>query len=197
MWKNFPGSFAVPELSAQSRCLVRLSGWSGVLSRHSTDGSSLRWVCRPSAEEAWPRRLFLSRFWNPHPLLTRPLMELSVGINAQGLLGTVLDSLTIWPLSLTGAGGRAARQFLKGTQETSVSSPASHCWSRSLPIPPRCWGRAMEGKSPVPVGGQCLCPICKSPVCHTQPPRALWQLRKEVVHVVSLQIKRSLCGFYH
>lgn len=126
---------------------------------------------------------------------------LSVGINVHGLLVAILGSPTMWQLSLTEAGGRAASQLLKGTLETGISSHTSFCWSRPLPVLPRSWGSPMEGVSvsqeaSFPWVGCAFNPVCKSPVCHTQPPCSLWQLRKDV-HAVSLQIKRSLCGLYH
>lgn len=145
---------------------------------------------------------FHSCVWSPCQLMARPLMGLSVWINVHGVLVAVLDSPTIWRLFLTEAGGTAASQFLKAGLETNIFSHSLFCGSRSLPVLPRCWGKAMVGVSvsqeaSLPWASSTFVPICKSPVCHTQPPCSLWQLRKDVLHVVSLQIKRSLCGLYH
>lgn len=143
---------------------------------------------------------FYSCVWSPCQLMARPLM--SVRINVHGVLVAVLGSPTIWWLSLTEAGGTAASQLLKAGLETNIFSHSLFCGSRSLPALPKYWGKAMEGVSvsqeaSFPWAISAFGPICKNPVCHTQPPCSLWQPRKDVVHVVSLQIKRSLCGLYH
>lgn len=93
-------------------------------------------LCAGAQQGRLEAEAFHSHVWSSCQLLARPLMGLSVRINVLGVLVAVLGSPTIWRLSLTEAGERAASQLLEAGLETNISLYSLSCGSRSLPVLP-------------------------------------------------------------